>query len=884
MDGGDNNDAFSNVNKPFPFPDALQEFNVQASALPARYGLHSGGVVSLVTKSGSNAIHGDVFEFLRNGAVNARNFFAPKHDALKRNQFGGTLGGAIVKNKLFYFGGYQGTRIKTDPATTISTVPNAQVLAGDFSTILSSACTTTPITLKAPFVGNKILPSQFNQQALNLTKYIPVTNDPCGKYQYGIPNNSDEDQLIGRIDFNPTDRHSIFGRYFISDYRNPAIFDGKNLLTTTKAGVRPRSQSLTLGDTFSFGPGTVSSFHAHVGRMRILREPPPDIISPRDVGINIAQYVDHFIYMDVTNFFNLGCGTCSPSFYITNTMQVAEDFDLIRGAHQIAFGMNWIHTQLNSAGNNLANGQFVFNGSISNYGMADFLMGTPSAFNQSNPQRQNERANSFALYLQDSWKMSRRITLNAGLRWEPFLPEWDRYGRGSHCELADFLANKRSTTYVNAPAGSTFHGDAGFGRSNTTGRWAQFAPRLGLVIDPKGDGKQTIRASYAILYDTPEIYYEVRFVSAPPFGNSLNIPTPIGGLTNPYLNYPGGNPFPQAFPPPKDVPFPTAGVWINMPLNIKPTYLQQWNLSWQRQLSANWLLTANYLGNKTTHHWIGTEINPAVPSPTATLGNTNQRRRLSLIDPVKGAPYATIGQTDDGSNASYNGMLVSIQHRFANHFTNLTNYTYSHCINEADVNGDLTGPQYQDPGNRRGNRGNCGYDRRYVFNNSLVVTSPHFQSKAAQYLAGDWQMSGILSVSSGAFYNVTLGRDNSFTGVAMDRPNLVADYQLANRTFDKWFNPNAFKASDPGTFGNLGRNVILGPKFVNFDIGLMRQFGLREGIKLEVRAEAFNVINHANLDTTSTSSFHTALNDPKLGQITAAGDPRILQFALKIHF
>ena len=229
MDGGDNNDAFSNVNKPFPFPDALQEFNVQASALQARYGLHSGGVVSLVTKSGANSIHGNVFEFLRNGAVNARNFFAPRHDALKRNQFGGTLGGPVMKNKLFYFGGYQGTRIKTDPATTISIVPTAQVLTGDFSTILSSACTATPITLRAPFSGNKIAPSQFNPQALYLMKYVPVSTDPCGKYQYGIVNNSEEDQLIGRVDFNPSEKHSIFGRYFISDYRNPAVFDGQNL-------------------------------------------------------------------------------------------------------------------------------------------------------------------------------------------------------------------------------------------------------------------------------------------------------------------------------------------------------------------------------------------------------------------------------------------------------------------------------------------------------------------------------------------------------------------------------------------------------------------------------------------------------------------------------
>ena len=243
-------------------------------------------MVSLVTKSGGNAIHGDVFEFLRNGAVNARNLFAPRHDALKRNQFGGVVGGPILRDKLFFFGGYQGTRIRTDPATSISFVPNQQMLNGDFTTVASAACTAKPFTLGGAFQGNQISPSRFNSSALALLKFVPLSADPCGKLQYGIPNNSVEDQYIGRIDYNQSSKHSIFGRYFIADYRNPAIFDGKNALTTTKPGVAPRSQSLTLGDNYSFGPGTMSAFHANVGRMRILRGPSPNLFSPRDVGVN----------------------------------------------------------------------------------------------------------------------------------------------------------------------------------------------------------------------------------------------------------------------------------------------------------------------------------------------------------------------------------------------------------------------------------------------------------------------------------------------------------------------------------------------------------------------------------------------------------------------
>jgi hypothetical protein len=885
MDGGDNNDAFSNVNLPFPFPDALQEFSVQTNALPARYGMHSGAVVNLVTRSGTNGLHGDVFEFLRNGALNARNFFAPVHDALKRNQFGAAVGGPIMRDKLFFFGGYQGTRTKTDPPSTISFVPNQTMLNGDFSTLMSSACRSTPATLIG-FPDNHIPISRFNQQALNLTKYLPVSNSPCGQLTYGIPNNSAEDQFIAKIDFNQSSKHSIFGRYFVSDYRNPAIFDGKNILTTTKPGVAPRSQSLTVGDTYSINPTTISAFHATFTRLRIDRGPAANLINPQTVGINIPLYVQNFIYMDVTNLFSMGCGTCTPGFFNTNTLpQIAEDIDVIRGAHQISFGVNYLHGQLNSLSNNIANGQYTFNGQNTNNGLSDFLLGVPSAFTQSNPQRQNNRSNYWGLYVQDAWHVTRRLSVNAGLRWEPYFPAYDRYGRGSQFDMGRFLANQRSTAFPNGPAGEIFNGDSGFLPGNTNTRWNNFAPRLGIVFDPAGNGKQTIRASYGLLYNTPQTYYNIRFVSAPPYGNQLNIPNPAGGLTSPYQGFPGGAPFPQVFPPPKDVAFTPAGVYVDIPPNIHNTYMQQWNLSYQRQLTGNWLVTANYLGSKTTHLWLAKELNPAIYlGPSSTTGNTNQRRVLYLTDAAKGAAYATIGQTDDGANAHYNGVLLSVQHRFSHNFTSLTNYTYSHCIGDGDFTGELTGPLYQNPNNRAADRGNCGFDRRHIFNNSLVVTSPRFGNKMVQHLAGDWQVSGILSVSTGEFFNILTGTDRSLTGVGLDRPNVVGNYQLSNASFNRWFNPTAFQANPLGTFGNAGHNIMLGPKTVNVDMGVVRQFPLRERLKLEFRGEAFNIINHANMDMSTTGSLHNRISDGIFGSITGAADPRILQFALKLHF
>lgn len=891
MDGGDNNDFFSNVNLPFPFPDALQEFSVETSSLPARYGLHPGGVVNLVTKSGSNQYHGDLFEFVRNGVFNARNSLATARDSLKRNQFGGTFGGPILRDKLFFFMGAQGTMVRSDPPTRISVVPNQAMLNGDFSTFLSKTCTSKPVTLGAPFVDNRIAPSLFNAQALALQKFLPVSNDPCGKVQYGIPSNSNEYQTIGRIDYNQSDKNQIFGRYFISDYALPATFDGANALTTTSPGIAARSQSLALSDTYTFGPNFISSFHATGTRMALNRSSASNLFSPSDVGIHISDMVANSITLNAPNAtsgFSFGCGTCAPGHFNRNQTQVAEDIDLIRGAHQISFGVNWIHIQLNDVSNNLSNGTFTFNGSISGNALADFLIGRPSDFTQSNPQAENQRQNYFGAYVQDSWRVSRRLTVNAGLRWEPWLPQHDIYGRGSHFELGWFEQGVHSQVFPNGPAGVLFQGDPGMPPgSNSFRQWNQWQPRLGLVFDPKGDGRMTIRASYGILYDFPEIYYNIRFASEPPFGNAIDIPNPPGGLTNPWQGYPGGNPFPQSFPPPKNITFPLYGVYVNLPLNMHPTNTQQWNLSVQRQLGTNWLASASYIGNKSTHVWTATELNPATYiAGKSTVGNTNQRRLLSLLNPGQGQYYSTIAMNDDGGNAHYNGMLLTIQHRFAQNFTALANYTLSHCISDADFNNDLTGPLYQNPYNRSADRGNCAFDHRHIFNASLIAMTPRFASKPLRIVASGWEATGIFSAYSGGFYTVTSGKDNSLSGVgppggSNDRPNVVGAWQVSDPTASLWFNPGAFKANLPGQYGNAGRNIILGPAYWNLDMGLVRQIPVTERQSIEVRAEAFNVLNHANL---LGSGLHLSLTDTNLGKDTTASDPRILQFALKYIF
>jgi hypothetical protein len=908
LDGGDNTDTMTNVNLPFPFPDALQEFSVETSALSARFGTHPGATVNVVTKSGSNQIHGDLFEYLRNGNVNARPFFATAHDSLKRNIFGATTGGKIIANKLFFFGGYQGTRNRSQPPTVTNNILTPAALNGDFTALMSAGCQSNgrAITLKDPTTGlpytnnNHIPQSQFNASAVKLaTNYLPTTTDPCGKIQYGIPQTGDEDQIIGRVDWAHSAKHSLYGRYFLAQFSNPSVYDGHNLLTTTQPGNLERVQTATVGDTYSLNPTTVNSFHATVTRRRDNRGPAANQIGPNDLGINMFQKVPNFLLVTVTNYFSVGCGTCAPGHFNVNSGQLADDVDLVRGRHQIAFGVNFVRTQNNLISGFNENGTITFNGNSLGTGnnLADFLIGKDSSFGQSNPTPDDLRTSIVGLYIQDSFKVNKRLTINAGLRWEPTLPNTDKYGRGTYLDPARFDAGQVSSVFPNAPVGLVFPGDAGYPRSLWNRHLMNFAPRLGLAWDPHGDGRDSFRIGGAILFDSSESYFDERKTTNPPYGGSITITNPAGGFSNPYLNFAGGNPFPSTgtFPA-------TSGVYIQMPRNTQPTYMAQWNASYQRQFANNWLATVSYIGNKTTHLWVGSEINPAVYTPGATTATTEARRVLVLRNP-KGAAYGSLNQADEGANAHYEALVLSLQHRFGHGFTLLTNYTDSVCVSDFDFTGELGTPPNSQPFNRGADRGPCNFDIRHVFNTSLVAMSTVKGSNPwVNRLLSNWQLAPIIRAISGRRFSVTTGSDNSRTGMGNDRPIQIASNAyatsstcpLATTSCVSYLSPAgvAFLANPVGTFGNSGRNALQGPGALNVDVTLSRTFPIHERIRLEARFEAFNVINRANFDNPTT-----ALNSSNFGLITGTaqapggslllpsiGDPRILQFALKLHF
>ena len=902
LDGGTYMDMRTNVGLPLPFPDALQEFRVETSTLPANYGSHPGGAVNAVTKSGTNAFHGDLFEFLRNGDMDARNFFAATHDSLRRNQFGGVLGGPIKKDKLFFFLGFQGTTERTAPATNVAFVPTAAVLAGNFQTFLSPPCQSRQLNLP-PSTGavNNVIPaSNLNPVAIKFLSLLPAATDPCGRITYGVPTADNEYQGISRVDWQRTEKDSLFVRYFITDYGLNAFYDKTNILTAANPGLADRVQSADVGDTYLINAKTVSSFRATYSRSAIQRFGAAGVPTMTQLGSNVFSPIPNYIgQLTVSGYFAL---SAIPGYIYTNVYGLSEDVGTTIGSHQLDFGATWIHTQLNALGPFQMNPRMTFNGQLTGNALVDFMTGKLDQMLQGNGQSGRDGQNVPSLYVQDNWKIRPRFQANLGLRWDPFIPQHSGYNLASQFNPAGFYAGQVSKVYVNAPPGLTFPGDPGFpGQSDTFPRYMDFAPRVGIVYDPRGKGTETIRAGYGVFYDSSYLWNTLHVPLNPPWGNTITVNAPAGGLSNPWLGYPGGDPFPTPNPIPSTVQFPIGGTYVFQPLHAHPTYLQQWNVSLQKQLSSNWLVSATYMGNKTTHQWLSREIDPAlyIPggpctllgvtyNPCSSTASTNARRVLALANPSAGRYFGSISYVDDGGNASYNGLLLVAQHRFSHNFSSLANYTWSHCLDQGEANQDIT-DLYQNPNNRRAEWGNCASDRRQIFNLSLVAQSPLYNQKWLQRVAGDWTASGIFTAASGPWLNVIDGTDVSLTGVGNDRPNVVGNPSVANQTIAQWFNTAAFQVQAPGTFGNAGRNIILGPGTWNFDAGLWRSFSITERLKLEIRGEGFNVLNHTRWASVGGSA---ATNNPgtslasgtTYGKITNALDPRIMQVAMKLTF
>ena len=905
LDGANHINFVTGGNMTLPFPDALQEFKVETSGVNAQHGTAS--AVGGVTKSGTNEFHGDLFEFIRNDLFNARNYFATKPSTLKRNQFGGTIGGPIVQNKMFFFGGFQGTTIRQDPADSQAFVPTPAILSGDWTAFASPACNAGRIvSLGAPFSDNRIDRSLYSKAALNIAAKLPKSNDPCGLVTFGNRTKNNTYQAVGRVDYQLTAKQSLFGRYLVTPIKIPNPFNTftpDNILNTRTDGADNLNQSLAIGDTLLIDPNTVQSFRFAYNRAAAHR-----------IGAEFFSYCDMGIKIDCTyaktrtgvltvmGGFAFGNGsTVDDNRYKTYAYQFNDDVSFVRGTHQFSLGGNFMYAFHDDFTHFVSGGTMTFTGQATGLGMADFLIGSLSQLTMGGPARNYVDQHTFAAYGTDTWKATRKLTVNYGVRWEPYFPQHMIDGRVYSFDYSRFQQGIKSTVYKNAPAGLYYPGDPGFpDKSGIYRKWANFAPRVGFAWDVKGDGRTSLRGSYSYSYNYVSAQWHEDPIASPPWANITTIQSV--SLDDPWARFPGGNPFPVIQG--ADARFTSFSNFQSVPYNIQTPTASSWNLSVQRQVSS-WLASVSYIGNVATHVWAQKQLDPAiyipggacalngVPyDPCSSTGNTNQRRRFVLENPKEGGLMGLAGEIDAGATANYHAMLLSLQRQASRGVTVSGNYTLSHCIGDyADLNsiGPDQAETYTDPNNRRVDRGNCNSDRRHLFNLTSVAEMPQFANPRLKAITTGWRLSGIYKWSSGMPFTVINGSDRALTGIDLQRPNQV----LANPYLDKsgrplsqYLNPAAFRLPPFGSSGNLGRGNIQGPPIWSFDMALARAFQVSEGRRLEVRVEAYNVTNsfRPTFVTTGASILGLSLAINTFGQIRNSLDPRIMQFALKYVF
>lgn len=908
LDGANNNDIYTNANQPFPFPDALQEFSVQTSNYGAQYGGNAGGVVNIVTKSGTNDFHGDLFEFVRNYDFNARNFFASNRDLLKRNQYGGTIGGPVFipklyngKDKTFFFFGYQGTKIRNVGNTTSAFVPTAAERTGDFSALLSASNPANPFHKRIqindrnglPIPGNMLLPSQLDPAALSFLKYLPQAGGN-GQVFYSQPIVQDFGEYVARGDhsFSENDRLSL--RYFYDSFTNQGFLDHANYLSFQNYA-NIVDQNALVGETHIFGPAAVNDFRLSFSRETSNRGPAAGSIGLTDLGVNIWQppTAKTIEGIQVSGYFSPG--QTDPAAFIRNQYNLSDDFNLIHGKHSISFGGSVIRAQVLLRNQFRTSGSFSFTSDVTNDALASFMQGYVRSFTQGFGEFKDDLLNTFNLYVEDDYHVSRRLTINLGLRYDPLFPWEERKFRTEQFTPADYYAGIHSQVYVNAPAGLLFPGDPGVPKWGANGSYDNIAPRVGFAYDLTGDGKTSLRGGAGVFYDSLLAgAYNNRFVDVTPFSPQFSVTTPPGTFSNPYFGF--ANPYPAPFPPPKNVsfqPYPVLAITYDTSNNHKlqtPT-IYNWNLTLERQLSAGWLLRVAYAASRSTHLLEAMELNPAVYMPGSKL-STDARRTFQ--------PYGSTLQSTQDINAIFHSAQITLQKRFSHGMTILANYTWSRALDDTPAGsgivsagqGGQSAIPWNFPGRHNDDYGPSDYDHPQRVVVSYVWDLPKLNGHNAllRYAVGGWQWTGIVSAMSGGPFTVFAGKDQSQTGLGTDRASFTGIDPYGGNACGisapcvNYLNPAAFALAATGGFGNVGKGSLRGPNFVDFDSGLFKEFPFAaERVRLQFRAEFFNVFNRVNFNNPSNSTT-PSFSGGGFGTLTSAQDPRIGQLALKLLF
>jgi hypothetical protein len=881
LDGANNVDSYQVTGGPFPNPDAVQEFRVVTSTYGAEYVSAPAGAVNIVTKSGTNEFHGDIWEFHRNGVLNARNYFADRHDDLKRNQFGAAAGGRILKDKLFLFGSYEGMRLRDVVRGLTAFVPTDAERSGDFSALpqaLHDPATGTP------YANNQIPVDQFNPVITGLLAFIPHSTAPGGKIQFARPVDQNDDQGVLRLDY-VRGRHLLMGRYFVDefDWAKVGIEDG-NLLRSFR-GQAHRWQNIALGDTYSRSSNFVNDF-----RISYVRDSSTTVAGESTVtlpGLGASGFppgeFPTIQSLQVAGSFAIDPGNYNG--FPREIFSLSEHVNVLRGRHEISFGADLQYLRAKLLTDNVQNPVSIYAGVFSGSPLSDFFLGRPFAFVQGDGIYVRARGKLYGFYGQDKIRMSTKLTATVGMRWDPYVPFTARSGR-----MACFRPGQQSKVFANAPNSLLFDGDPGCNSSGTNSNLSTFQPRIGLAYRLDDQGKTVIRSGYGLYTMQFPLFSFLGFGFSQPFSRiffRFGSPDPISA---PWASFPGGSPFANGFqlddkPRPTDVSFISPVRVASFAPNLKLGYVQQWSLTLERSLAANTSVQASYVGTKGTHLSLGADENQAIYIPgMSNGGNIDQRR------PFPGISQAVILRS--AGNSVFHAFELELRHRIGGGLTVDSSFTAGKSIDYVSSNANpiLTGSpnQIPDPANPAAYRGLSDFDISHSWRTSFVwqIPTPGKDRLLAKTLLSDWQVSGIFSLDAGQPFNVASLPDNSLTGNNLDYADRVPGVSPTLSTgrshaalINEYFNTAAFTQNAIGTFGNSGRNPLRAPGFTNLDFGVSKAISFSERYRAVFRAEFFNLTNTPHFlppnAQVGTSTF---------GQILGARDPRILQFGLKLFW
>jgi hypothetical protein len=871
LDGGTNMTGLRNTGNIAPNPDAVEEFRVITNSYSAEYGRFAGGVINILTKSGTNQFHGSLFEFFRNNDLNAYPWVgvaAPLH----RNQYGGTLGGPVRKNKTFFFGTYSGLRQITSSVLNGAIVPTAAERAGDFSQ--SKVAPKDPLAGNAPFPGGIIPASRLDPTARNiLSKYVPMANAAGNIWQGSVSSPYNTDEVLAKIDHIIGDRHRLTGSYYETS-GHQSVSPGGNLPWSTE-NFDWRQQNLNLSHTFTVNASMANQFWVGYTRNFGGRLNTPQT-SLGDLGSSFnVQGPSALPQITVTGYFTLAQAIAGPvagtNFYFTR-----DQVSYVRGRHSLKFGgelslnKDVQQTLLNNYG------VFSFTGTKTGNALADFVTGLPVTMNQDSPITALDNFWTGALFVQDDFRIHPRLTLNLGLRYELQTPPTDPLNRESTFELG---VQSQVLKGANVPTGLLVPGDPGITRGIVPLEKNHFSPRLGVAWDPWGDGKTSVRAAGGLFYGSVSGNEWNSTSNYNPFAVRQQFNN-VQSLTNPYGLLPGGvSPFPFSYNPAAPQFILPASIYGVAP-NFRWPYTYQLNFSVQRQITQNLTATVAYVGSLSRRLPFAEDLNYPYYNGTATTGNVNNRR------PIQPGTLAQIYSVQSVMNASYHSLQVTVEKRLSHHISAKAFYTFAKDLEDAQLDNNTTNGGAQDYRALWEERGPSDNDRRHVMVSSVIWDMGYFHKMNPwiRTLIDNWSLSAILTLQSGGPFNVLTGSDTNLDGNNNDRVNLVGNPFLdphRSRTdlTNAWFNTAAFAKGANGTDGTLGRNVMTGPGNRNVDIGLFRDIKIREHMVLQARGEFTNALNMVNL-----SNPNATLSSPLFGTIRGARDMRQVQIGLRLTF